>query len=94
MQASYTKKLFSKSVAAPDSSARSHFSPSPLKSLRDAQGLTQRQVAEYIGVTVQTISNIEREGYMPKLSALQFAKLCELFGLDIQQLAALWVSQQ
>jgi DNA-binding XRE family transcriptional regulator len=43
-----------------------------------------------VGVTIQTISNIEREGYSPKLNVGQFSKLCSLFELDIHELAALW----
>lgn len=83
MQESYINKLCS--VISSD-----HPQISPLKRLRESHELTQRQVAEQMGVTVQTISNIEREGYAPKLSAAQFSKLCKLFDLNIHQLAALW----
>jgi DNA-binding XRE family transcriptional regulator len=87
MQGSYIKKL-------PTVIASNHSQVSPLKVLRESHALTQRQVAESIGVTVQTISNIEREGYTPKLSPVQFSKLCKLFDLSIHQLAELWETQQ
>ncbi|MGG6295266.1 helix-turn-helix transcriptional regulator [Leptolyngbya sp. AN02str] len=57
--------------------------------LREKLGLTQRQVAEAIGVTDQTVSNWERGVYAPKLTPRQTAKLCQTLSLTVQELADL-----
>lgn len=53
---------------------------------RKELGLTQRQIAESIGVTVQTISNWETGLYQPKLTIPQTARLCEVLQTDIKGL--------
>ena len=45
--------------------------------------LTQRDIAETIGVTVQTISNWETGLYKPKLTIEQTQKLCRVMDTDI-----------
>ena len=60
---------------------------STFKQMREGHNLTHRQVAEFAGITAQTVSNMERGGYSPALTAAQFAKLCELFGVGITELA-------
>lgn len=54
---------------------------------RKELGLTQKQVAEAIGVTVQTVSNWETGLYQPKLTLKQTAKLAEVLKTGIQGLA-------
>ena len=53
-------------------------------------GLTQRKVAEGIGVTVQTVSNWEARLYKPKLTVPQMARLCEVMETDIHGLEKLF----
>jgi len=53
---------------------------------RKELGLTQRQVAETIGVTVQTVSNWETGINLPKLTIPQVVKLCEVLNTDIYEL--------
>jgi DNA-binding XRE family transcriptional regulator len=53
---------------------------------RKSLGLTQRQIAETIGVTVQTVSNWETGTYQPKLTIEQTEKLCDVLQTDIKGL--------
>ena len=53
---------------------------------RKEQNLTQRFIAESIGVTVQTISNWETGLYKPKLTIEQTQKLCSVMNTDINGL--------
>lgn len=57
---------------------------------RKELGLTQRQIAEAIGVTVQTVSNWETGLYQPKLTLKQTAKLSEILKLEVKELALLF----
>lgn len=57
---------------------------------RKKLGLTQRRVAESIGVTVQTVSNWETRMYKPKLTVPQMARLCEVMQTDIMGLEKLF----
>lgn len=55
-----------------------------MRELREAAGLTQRQLADHVGVTDQTISNIEREGSQPTLeTALLIARF---FGVPAERI--------
>ncbi len=53
---------------------------------RKKLGLTQRQIAETVGVTVQTVSNWETGTYQPKLTIEQTEKLCDVLQTDIKGL--------
>lgn len=59
-----------------------------VKSLRDARGWTQQQLADAVGVSRQSINSIERDRYIPSLPlALTFARVftCstdEIFALN------------
>ena len=53
-----------------------------LSELRAKQGWSQQQLAEYLGVSRQTINGIEKERYDPSLP-LAF-KISKLFGLSIE----------
>lgn len=53
-----------------------------LSELRTKQGWSQQQLAEYLGVSRQTINAIEKERYDPSLP-LAF-KISKLFGLSIE----------
>ena len=53
---------------------------------RKELGLTQRKIAETIGVTVQTVSNWETGAYQPKLTLEQIEKLCNILQTDIKGL--------
>lgn len=57
-----------------------------LADLRKHAGLTQRQVAELLGVTVTTVSAWERGTQVPRLTFAQVEKLLEAFGCSIQAL--------
>jgi len=53
-----------------------------LSELRAKQGWSQQQLAEYLGVSRQTINAIEKQRYDPSLP-LAF-KISKLFGLSIE----------
>ncbi|MBQ3226787.1 MAG: helix-turn-helix domain-containing protein [Clostridia bacterium] len=56
------------------------------KRLRKQKGLTQAQVAAYLGVTKSTISNYE-SGYVEHLDSHEkLARIAELFGVTINEL--------
>lgn len=55
--------------------------------LRKHAGLTQRQVAEALGVTVTTISSWETGLKEPRLDFVQTKKLMELYRCSIDDLA-------
>jgi putative transcriptional regulator len=47
-----------------------------VKELRTERGWTQQQLAEFVGVSRQSINSIERERYEPSLTlALRFARV-------------------
>lgn len=58
-----------------------------LVELRKHAGLTQRQVAEALGVTVTTISSWETGLKEPRLDFVQTKKLMELYRCSIDDLA-------
>ena len=60
------------------------------KKLRERKGLTQRQVAVAVGITVSTVSNWERGGSVHRLTVPQVARLCRVLGEDVETLAKLW----
>lgn len=55
--------------------------------IRKKAGLTQRQVAEAIGVTVTTVSSWETGTKEPRLDFIQTRSLMELFHCSIDDLA-------
>ena len=55
--------------------------------LRLKKGITQRQVAEAIGVTVQTVSNWETRYRVPKFEVWQILALCRLFDCTLEEMA-------
>ena len=55
-----------------------------LKSARAAKDLSQQELAERVGVSRQTISQIERGDYSPSVTlALKIAKVCDAKVEDI-----------
>ncbi len=54
--------------------------------LRQRYNLTQRQVAEKLGVTDQTVSNWERRHVDPKLTHAQWKSLCQLLSCSFEEL--------
>lgn len=54
--------------------------------LRQRYNLTQRQVAEKLGVTDQTVSNWERRHVDPKLTHAQWESLCQLLSCSFEEL--------
>lgn len=58
--------------------------------VRDELGLTQRQVAESLGITDQTVSNWERGLHPPRLLLGQVSRLCVLLGRDVHELIELF----
>jgi len=57
---------------------------SDLKSLREKLGLTQEYVAQYIGVSRQTLGNWENELGDPP--SIKFLKLLRLYGIKTVQM--------
>lgn len=58
-----------------------------VKELRLAQGWTQEQLAQAVGVSRQSINSIERDRYMPSLTlALTFAQVFDCSTDEIFQL--------
>lgn len=56
--------------------------------LRVRVGLTQRQVAQLVGVTDQTISNWETGTYKPRLTPEQTLALCQVLQCSLEELVA------
>ena len=61
---------------------------------RKELGLTQRQIAETIGVTVQTVSNWETGLYQPKLTLKQTLRLSQILKTDLEKLADMFEKEQ
>lgn len=59
---------------------------SKLINLRKRLNLTQRQVAEALGVTDQTVSNWEQGRSEPKLTFKQVKALCNIFQCSLEDL--------
>ncbi len=57
--------------------------------LRESLGMTQRQLANIIGVTDQTVSNWERGIHAPKLTPRQMSNLCKAANRTIEEVADL-----
>lgn len=55
-----------------------------IKSLRIKNGLTQEVFAEKIGVSIQGLSNIERNKYQPNAETIN--RICEAFSIKPQEL--------
>lgn len=55
--------------------------------LRESLGLTQRQIANVVGVTDQTVSNWERGIHLPRLTPRQMANLCKSINKTLDELA-------
>ena len=55
--------------------------------IRKEAGLTQRQLAEQMGVTVTTVSNWETGLRKPALTPLKMFQLCKILGCSLEQLA-------
>jgi transcriptional regulator with XRE-family HTH domain len=59
---------------------------SALVRLRRVRGLTQKQVADALGITVQTVSNWEVGRAEPKLTIRQFKMLLEVLQCSANEL--------
>ena len=59
-----------------------------LKQLRERAGLTQRQLADTLGVTVTTISSWERGVKKPSLSFAQVQKVIDTLNCTLAELVA------
>ncbi|MBE9117100.1 helix-turn-helix transcriptional regulator [Lusitaniella coriacea LEGE 07157] len=57
-----------------------------LKQRRKLLNLTQKQVADRLGVTVTTVKNWEAGRYIPKLYLEQTKALCDLLKLSLDEL--------
>lgn len=55
--------------------------------LRTKAGLTQRQIAEALGITVQTVSNWENGVRTPKLTPKETLNLCKILQCSLEELA-------
>ena len=61
-----------------------------IKSLRDEQGILQRQIAAYLEIDTPMFSKIERGDRRAKRS--QVPKLAEYFHVDEKELLTLWLA--
>lgn len=59
---------------------------SALKKLRVMQNLTQQELADALGVTIETVSNWERGRAIPKLTVPQFKVLLRLLNVTPDEL--------
>ena len=59
----------------------------PFMLLREKRGLTQREIAQALDVTDQTISNWENYRSEPKLTIGQTLKLCQILQCSLEELA-------
>ena len=57
---------------------------------RKSLGLTQREIAAAVGVTVQTVSNWETGLYQPKLTLPQTLKLSQILQTDLSDLVEIF----
>jgi transcriptional regulator with XRE-family HTH domain len=57
-----------------------------LKGLRERAGLTQRQVADALGVTATTVGSWERGEKEPRPSFLQVKQLIEILNCSLDEL--------
>lgn len=58
-----------------------------LKKYRDALNVTQRQIADCLGVTVTTVQNWESGRHIPKMTPNQMKALCDLLNVTLEDLA-------
>ena len=58
-----------------------------LREIRESRNLTQREVGEYLRITVQTVSNWETGRRRLTLTPRQIVQLCELFNCSVETLA-------
>jgi len=63
-----------------------------IKSLRDAQGILQRQVAAYLEIDTPMFSKIERGDRRAKRS--QVPQLAKYFHVDEKELLTLWLADK
>ena len=63
-----------------------------IRSLRDEQGILQRQVAAYLEIDTPMFSRIERGDRRAKRS--QVTKLAEYFHLEEKELLTLWLADR
>ena len=63
-----------------------------IKSLRDEQGILQRQIAAYLEIDTPMFSKIERGDRRAKRS--QMPKLAEYFHVDEKELLTLWLDDR
>ena len=54
--------------------------------LRRSQHLTQKQIADALGITVQTVSNWEVGRAEPKLTVRQFKALLQILDCSVEEL--------
>ena len=58
-----------------------------LKQRRESLNITQRKVAEEVGVTITTVQNWEAGRHIPKLYPVQMKALCDLLKFTVEDLA-------
>lgn len=61
--------------------------PQWFKLVRQRAGVSQRAIADALGVSVQTVGNWEGERSVPTLNPEQMEKLCALLGVSLETLA-------
>jgi putative transcriptional regulator len=57
-----------------------------LKKYRDTNKITQRRMADVLGVTITTVQNWESGRYIPRLTPNQTKTLCDLLNITLDDL--------
>ena len=68
--------------------------PITLMKVRIKAQMTQKQWADWLGVTISTVSNWERGVQVPRLTFLQTKRIMEASGLSIDDLVAAFDNTQ
>ncbi len=66
-----------------------NFEENPFMLLRERRGLTQREIAQSLNLTDQTVSNWENFRNEPKLTIPQTLKLCQILQCSLEELATI-----
>ncbi len=59
---------------------------SELVKMREALGLTQKDIADELGITEQTVRNWEHGRSVPKLTIPQMKRLCRLLNRSLDEM--------
>ena len=61
--------------------------------VRDRAGVSQKQIANELGLSVQTVGNWEGGRSNPSLDPVQTQKLCQMLGVTLNELATAFAGE-